>query len=153
MESRVVEDSPISGLARARFPLGDLEKTRAFYTNVLGFREMFDLKDETGRAAGVGFRVNDEQRLEFSAALAATPVRVTFGATDVAKLRRTLEQRGLAPSRIAKDAEGNRSFSLEGLDHHLEFVQFAAGSARSKPGGARSLPRHRKRSTHRKPLT
>ena len=138
MENHFSQDIPITGLARARFPLSDLEKTRTFYRDVIGFKDVSYLKDATGKIAGVGFKVNDEQCLEFATAPPTTPVLVTFGATDVGKLRRMLEQRGMAPSPIAMDTNGSLCFTLEGLDHHLEFVQPAAGSSQSKAPAARA---------------
>jgi catechol 2,3-dioxygenase-like lactoylglutathione lyase family enzyme len=47
------------------FRVADLEKTRAFYTNVLGFQQAFDQKDAAGKTTLAVFKINEEQSLEF----------------------------------------------------------------------------------------
>src|SRR4051812_32621588 len=60
------QDSAAKRLAGARFKVADLEKSRKFYTGMLGLEEAFDIKDSSGAVQSAFFKVNDEQFLEFS---------------------------------------------------------------------------------------
>src|ERR1043166_4758863 len=59
-----VADLPILGLAQVSFKVSDLDKSRAYYTGVLGLPEAFDLKDGSGKVTSAYFKVNDEQYIE-----------------------------------------------------------------------------------------
>src|SRR5215813_3633870 len=60
------EKSRIQRIAGTRIVVADLEKTRKFYTGLLGLEEAFDLKNDKGDVTSVFFKVNDEQYLEFA---------------------------------------------------------------------------------------
>src|SRR6188508_1938232 len=57
-------DVPIVGLAGIAFRVSDLTKARGYYQGVLGFAEAFSTKDQSGRAASVYFKINDDQYVE-----------------------------------------------------------------------------------------
>jgi lactoylglutathione lyase len=54
----------ILGLAHVAFRVSDLDKTGAFYENVLGYEEPFSLKDGNGKTATSFVKVNDLQYVE-----------------------------------------------------------------------------------------
>src|ERR1700733_12295588 len=59
-------DLPVTGISHAGFRVADLEKTRAFYTGVLGFQQAFEQKDASGKTTLAVFKINEDEFLEFS---------------------------------------------------------------------------------------
>ena len=62
------------GLAHVGICVSDLEKSRAFYRDVLGFEEAFDTKKPDGSVAVAFFKVNDQQFIELFPRLPADQV-------------------------------------------------------------------------------
>jgi len=58
--------SKILGLAHVAFFVNDLEKTRAFYKDFLGFDEPFSLKRPDGTTQMAFIKINDHQYVELS---------------------------------------------------------------------------------------
>ncbi len=48
LSAALAEEFPVTRLAGVSFKVADLEKTRQFYTGILGLEEAFDLKDASG---------------------------------------------------------------------------------------------------------
>jgi len=131
---------PITGLAHVGFRVSDLEKARAFYTGVLGYREAYDLKNSGGRAALVFFKINDNQCIEISPGLPANQIirftHVAFSTSDIEKLHAMLQARGLQMGKIQTGRDGNRNFGLrDPEDNVVEFVQYMPGSMLSQARG------------------
>ena len=131
---------PITGLAHVGFRVSDLEKARAFYTGVLGYREAYDLKNSGGRAALVFFKINDNQCIEISPGLPANQIirftHVAFSTSDIEKLHAILQARGLQMGNIQTGRDGNRNFGLrDPEDNVVEFVQYMPGSMLSQARG------------------
>src|ERR1022692_2093829 len=62
----LAEDVPITRLGGVTVKVADMEKTRQYYTGLLGLEEAFDLKDSSGAVTSAFFKINDDQYLEFS---------------------------------------------------------------------------------------
>ncbi len=134
------EELPIVGLASVAFRVSDLNEARRFYTGVLGFEQAFLLKAEGGAPERVFLKINDEQFIELWPGLPPEQevrlAQVAVQASDVRRLRRLLEARGLAPRPLEKRADGNLGFRLPDPDGTLlEFVEYSPGSLQAKARG------------------
>ena len=134
------EELPITGVAHVGFKVSDLEKARSYYRGVLGFHEAFDLKDSSGATTAAFFKVNDDQYVEITPDLHAGEVirftHVAFSTSDVQKLHRMLEARGLNPGKIEKGPDGNPAFRLfDPEKNDLQFVQYMPDSLQAKARG------------------
>jgi catechol 2,3-dioxygenase-like lactoylglutathione lyase family enzyme len=133
---------PITGIATFAIKVGDLTEARNFYSNVLGYDEIFVSKI-TGASV---FKVNDHQYVEISATLKGDEDRLSFiglETTDARKLAAYLASKGVnAPAALKPDADGNLSFTVTDPDNHeVRFVQYLAGSAHSRLFGQHLSPR------------
>src|SRR5579863_1824618 len=63
---RAADTLPIGGISHVGFRVADLEKTRAFYTGVLGFQQAFEQKDAAGKTNLAVLKINEAQFLEFA---------------------------------------------------------------------------------------
>jgi len=131
---------PITGLAHVGFRVSDLETARAFYTGVLGYHDIYDLKDSAGKIAMAFFKINDDQCIEISPGLPANQmVRFTHMAlstSNIEKLHAMLQARGLQMGDIQTGRDGNRNFGLKDPENHIvEFVQYMPGSMLSQTRG------------------
>ena len=124
---------PILGLANVGIQVSDLEKSRAFYHNVLGFDEAFDTKASDGSVAVAFFKINDNQFLELSPGLTDEQVvpmtHIALRTDNLKKLRQMLEKRGVKVGSIEKrPQDGNLSCTVSELPGinlgFLEFVQY-----------------------------
>jgi catechol 2,3-dioxygenase-like lactoylglutathione lyase family enzyme len=125
------EESPIKRLAGASFKVADLEKSRQFYTGMLGLEEAFDIKDSSGTVQSAFFKVNDEQYLQFSpgAAKDFEMESVWFLTPDLNKTAATLRNAGLNPAKAAKSLDGAMYIAIKDADQtELRFVRFGPGS-------------------------
>jgi catechol 2,3-dioxygenase-like lactoylglutathione lyase family enzyme len=115
----------ITGIAHVRVYSVDLDKSRKFYSKIIG------LAPGTAGCAGLAqscFAVNDHQQVEIIPA--NTPAnsnflaQVAFATDDVGEMRRYLIAHGVTVGEISKDANGSQHFEL--LDpegHPIAFVQ------------------------------
>lgn len=131
------EPLPILGLASVGLLVSDLEKSRAFYHNVLGFEEAFDAKSADGSVSVAFFKVNDHQFIELSPGLTPGPspamTHIALLTDDLETLRRLLEKRGAKPGAVGKRLQdGNLSCAIHDLPgqnlKYLEFVQYLPNS-------------------------
>src|SRR5215472_8572458 len=110
------EDLPLLGLAHVGFRVNDLEKARAFYHNVLGYEEAFDLKAPDGHIALAYFKVNDNQFIEIFPGIppgkTVMMTHVAFYTDDIEKLHKMMEERGVSPGKINSEKDGNRNFGV-----------------------------------------
>ena len=131
---------PLEGIAHIGFRVSDLEKSRDYYTRLLGYQETFAYQDNSGRTTLAFIKINDQQYLELSPGLPPEEkirfTHVAFETPDLEALRRLLESRGLAPPAPAKGRDGNLAFSLRDPDNQrIEFVQYLEGSLHNKARG------------------
>lgn len=136
----VAADLPIDGFSHAGFRVADLEKTRAFYTGVLGFQQAFGQTDAAGKPTLAVFKINDDQFLEFSPGIpAGTTDRFThiaFLTTKLEALRPLIEALGLNPPELRTGRDRTRNFSIKDPDgHRVEFVQYEAESMHAQARG------------------
>jgi catechol 2,3-dioxygenase-like lactoylglutathione lyase family enzyme len=117
----------ITGIARVHFYAGNIEASRAFYSNTLG------LPSEQGACVKVPrpcFTINPSpsQRVELEQAPSPAPknllAEVVFASSNVAQMRRYLLAHGLTVGKISKDANGTQHFELRDPEgNSIAFVQ------------------------------
>jgi lactoylglutathione lyase len=139
------EELPLLGLAHVEIRVSDLEQSRKFYHDVLGYEEAFESPGTEGTGAVVAFfKVNDRQFIELVAGLKANimpPMTHIAIATDsLERLRAMLVQRGLAVTPILKSPrDGSLSCAIRSLPGQnlgaLEFVEYVPGSLESLARG------------------
>lgn len=135
-----LEELPVIGIANVTFKVTDLDKARHYYQGILGFAEVFDLKDHSGKLASAYFKVNDDQYIEVIPALKPGELnreeRVVFQSTDLERLHALYESRGLTPSKIQKGPDGNPVFRVVSPEgNNLDFLQYAEGSEQAQARG------------------
>jgi catechol 2,3-dioxygenase-like lactoylglutathione lyase family enzyme len=125
--SAALEESrpKITGIDHVRLYSTDLEKSRTFYREFLGFGN--------GAAGCLGvtrpcFTVNAQQQIELVQVTGGTPdnllAEVGFATPDVEQMRRYLVAHGVTPSPITKDRTGAKHFELNDPEGHpIAFVQ------------------------------
>ena len=119
-----------------------LDEPRKFYTDILGYDEVFRHKRAVcGPAELSVFKVNEHQYIEVCPTLQNPSddklIQIGYATADARKLRDCLAAHGVAvPPRITKDPDGNYSFILKDPEGHtIEFVQYVEGSLQSRYSG------------------
>lgn len=120
----------ILGLAHVALRVSDIEKSRAFYKDFLGFAEPFHLDNPDGSLALTFIKINDRQYLELFPSLAPGADRLRHVAleTDNAeRMRLYLAARGVkVPDHVPKGRIGNLNFNITDPDGHtIEIVEYA----------------------------
>ncbi len=136
----------ITGLGHLALTVSDMEKSTAFYTGILGFEKVFELKNDKGEPWIVYFKVGASQFLELfyptTEAPNEGPARVGFShvcyvVDDVHRTIAEIEERGGKldrPLKVGKD--GNYQFWLRDPDgNRIEFMQIMPGSPHAKVMG------------------
>src|ERR1700679_2035065 len=93
-------DLPITGISHVGVRVADLEKTRAFYTGILGFQQAFEQKDASGKTTLAVFKINEDEFLEFSPAAPAGFTHLAFLTGKLESLRQSVDQLGLKPPEL-----------------------------------------------------
>jgi lactoylglutathione lyase len=137
---QAAERPPIVGIANIAVKVDDLEEARKFYSGALGMEEAFATHDSEVAGPLACFKVNDRQYVEISPTLRGDEdrlIRIGFETRDARKLRDYLAAKGIAvPARVAKDANGNRSFIVKDPEGHaVQFVEYVPGSVHSRNFG------------------
>jgi catechol 2,3-dioxygenase-like lactoylglutathione lyase family enzyme len=140
-----VADLPILGLAQISIKVSNLEKSRHYYHDILGFPEAFDLKDKTGAVTSAYFKVNDDQYIELIPGLKTgdnvREARLVVQASDLAKLHAIYVERGVNPGPIGKSPEGSPMFrAVAPNGFPMDFVQYAADSKQGQLRGKLLAP-------------
>jgi lactoylglutathione lyase len=123
----------ILGVAHISLYVHDLDKSRAFYGDFLGFQEPYSLKKPDGSLAMTFFKVNDRQAIELSPEKAPGTDRLNHYAieTDNAEAMRVyLQSQGVTvPDHVPKGRIGNLNFMIKDPEgHSVEIVQYPADS-------------------------
>jgi catechol 2,3-dioxygenase-like lactoylglutathione lyase family enzyme len=146
--SGAAEPLPIERLAQVTFSGADLDKTRRFYGDVLGFEEVRQAKDASGQLHGLVFKVNDDQFLAFSAGAGSFRlVGISLLTPEIGRARAWVAEHRLAPSEVRTQDDGNPHFALTDPDGTtVDFVEYRLGSwqaeLRGKALGARRISDH-----------
>jgi lactoylglutathione lyase len=122
----------ILGVAHMALAVSDVSASRAFYTDLLGFQEVFDLRNADGSLAMTFLKVNDYQYIELFPGLDRTQDRlkhISFYTDDAEGMRRYLAARGAkVPERTPKGRIGNSNFTTPDPDGHgVEIVEYEPG--------------------------
>jgi catechol 2,3-dioxygenase-like lactoylglutathione lyase family enzyme len=135
--SLMAADAPgrphITGLSHIALYVHDLEKSRAFYKDFLGFAEPYSLTNKDGSLHLTWIKINDRQTVELFPELTANSDRlcqVALETDDAAGMRGYLAARGVnVPEKVGKGKIGNLNYLLKDPDGHtLEIVQYAPDS-------------------------
>ena len=119
----------ILGVGHMAIFVSDVEKSRGFYRDWLGFQEPFDLKNLDGSLSLTFFKVNENQYIEVFPGLKPEQDRlnhISFYTDDAEGLRTYLAAKGVqTPAKANKVRIGNTSFNVKDPDGHtLEITQY-----------------------------
>ncbi len=132
---------PIVGVAHIALKTKDLDASRKFYGQYLGYQEPFQLDNPSGGAAFTVFKVNDHQYIQVSPELKGETedrlVDIAFETTDVRQLRDYMAAKGVkVPGKVERGKDGNLSFMFQDPDgHNVGFIQYMPGSLHTKSNG------------------
>jgi len=113
--------------------VNDLQKSRAFYRDFLGYEEPYVLKRNDGTDRIAFIKINDEQYLEL---FAENPRQdghlnhISFFTDSAQKMRDYLASSGVkVPDKVGKGQIGNSNFNIVDPDGHtVEIVQYEPDS-------------------------
>ncbi len=138
-------DLPILGLAQVSVKVSDLDRSRAFYRDILGLPEAFELKDEAGQVTSVYFKVNDDQYIELIPGLQPDELvrqtRIVIQSSDLPELHALYAEEGLDPGPIASGADGNPTFRIVLPNGYpMDFLQYVPTSMQGRLRGQLLTP-------------
>jgi lactoylglutathione lyase len=121
----------ILGIAHAAFRVSDIEKSRTFYKDFLGFAEPFSLSNPDGSLSLTFIKINDTQYIELFPGLEPGADRLhhlALQTDDAERMRLYLASRGVkVPDHVPKGRIGNLNFNITDPDGHtIEIVEYAA---------------------------
>jgi catechol 2,3-dioxygenase-like lactoylglutathione lyase family enzyme len=131
----------ILGVAHIAFQVSDLTKARAFYGELLGYDEAFQIRNADNALALTYFKINDRQYLEIFPGLPPDKddrlLHIAFETNDLEALRLYFLAKGLkAPDKVNQGRDGNLNFTINDPDsHRVEFVQYRPGSLHTRAKG------------------
>ncbi len=119
----------LSGVAHMALLVSDIEQSRGFYKDFLGFEEPYRLNNSDGSLSMTFIKVNDYQYIELFPGLKADQDRlshISFYTDNAEQLRNYLKSRGVqVPDKTAKGRIGNTSFNVKDPEGHtVEFTQY-----------------------------
>src|SRR5262245_19103543 len=108
---------PIYGLAHIAFQVSDLARARAFYGELLGYDESFQIFNKDGSLALTYFKVNDRQYIEVFPGLPPDKddrlLHVAFETNDLESLRLYLLSKGVkAPEKVNEGRDVNINMTV-----------------------------------------
>lgn len=117
------------GVAHMALGVSDIEKSRVFYKDFLGFGEPYDLKNADGSLSLTFIKVNDQQYIELFPGLKPNEDRlrhISFYTDNAEQLRQYLLAQGIkAPNKVNQVRIGNTSFNVTDPEGHtVEFTQY-----------------------------
>jgi lactoylglutathione lyase len=119
----------VLGIAHIALRVSDIEKSRAFYKDFLGYGEPFLLNKPDGSLDLTFIKINDYQYVELFPGLDAAQDRlhhISIYTDDAEGMRQYLASRGVAvPERVPKGRSGNSNFNVKDPDGHaVEIVEY-----------------------------
>ena len=130
----------ILGVAHVAFYVSDLNKTRAFYKDFLGFEEPFALKKPDGSDRIAFIKINERQYIE----LFAEPPKadgqlnhISIYTANADQMRDYLASQGVpVPDKVGKGKTGNKNFNIRDPDNHtVEIVEYQPDSWTAREAG------------------
>ena len=130
----------ILGIAHLAVFVGDLDKAREFYRDLLGFEEPFTLPKPDGSVDIAFVKINDHQWIELFNRPTAGEGQLNHIAlyTDNAdRMRDYLASRDVkVPEKVATGRTGNKNFTIQDPDGHaVEIVEYQGDSWTGKDRG------------------
>jgi lactoylglutathione lyase len=122
----------ITGVAHMALFVRDVDKARAFYKDLLGFGEPFQLNQPDGKLSLTFIKVNDRQYIELFPETESASDRLNHISIEVDNaeaMRAYLGASGLkVPEKVPKGRIGNSNFNVKDPDGHtVEIVQYEPG--------------------------
>ncbi len=119
----------ITGLSHIALYVHDMDKTRAFYKDFLGFAEPYSLTNKDGTLHLTWIKINDRQTIELFPEKEAGSDRlyhVALETDDAVGMRDYLAAHGVAvPEKVGKGKIGNLNYFIKDPDGHIvEIVQY-----------------------------
>jgi catechol 2,3-dioxygenase-like lactoylglutathione lyase family enzyme len=119
----------ITGVAHIALAVHDIEQSRKFYKDFLGYGEPFKLDNADGSLSLTFIKVNERQYIELFPEKAPKTdrlVHISIETDDAEGMRRYLESKGVkAPAKVGKGRIRNSNFMATDPDGHLvEIVQY-----------------------------
>ena len=136
----IAGEMPIGGISHVGFRVADLEKTRSFYSNVLGFQQAFEQKNAAGVVDLAVFKINDDQFLEFAPGVVESSgdpfTHAAFLSDRLEEMRKLIDQLGLHPPELRTGRDRTRNFSIKDpAGHRVEFIRYEANSLQALARG------------------
>jgi len=119
----------IVGLSHIALYVHDIERSRAFYKDLLGFDEPFSLKRDDGSLHLTWIKINDQQTIELFPEKEAKSDRlyhIAVETDDAVAMRNYLASRGVAvPEKVNTGKIGNANYFVKDPDgHNVEIVEY-----------------------------
>src|SRR5947207_3062497 len=119
----------ILGLSHVALFVHDIEQSRAFYKDYLGFAEPFSVNDPDGKLHLTWIKINDRQTIELFPEKEPGSDRlnhISLETTDAEAMRTYLASRGIkVPAKVDKGRIGNFNFNIVDPDGHtVEITQY-----------------------------
>jgi lactoylglutathione lyase len=130
----------ILGVAHLAVFVSDLDKARAFYSDLLGFEESFTLPKPDGSVEIAFVKINDRQWIELFNRPSAGEGQLNHIAIytdDADRMRDYLASQGVpVPASVGKGRTGNKNFMVKDPDgHNVEIVEYQPDSWTAKDAG------------------
>ena len=119
----------ITGVAHVALYSHDIEKSRAYYRDLLGYREVFSLNNPDGSLSLTFIKISDRQYIELFPEVAPGTDRlnhISIEVDDAEAMRAYLGSRGMTvPDKVGKGRIKNSNFNVKDPDGHtVEIVQY-----------------------------
>lgn len=131
----------ILGVAHIAFYVSDLEKTRAFWTDFLGYRECFNLKRPGTDDIRMAFiKINDLQYIELSTDKPRADMmlsHISFATDNAEAMRVYLAGKDVkVPATVPKGQTGNKNYNITDPDGNVvEIVEYQPDSWTAREKG------------------
>ncbi len=131
----------ILGVAHIAFYVSDLAKTRAFWTDFLGYQECFNLKRKNDDSVRIAFiKINDNQYIELFAEKPRDEQmlnHISFYTEDAQAMHDYLAANGVkVPEKVGKGQTGNKNYNITDPDGNIvEIVEYQPDSWTSRERG------------------
>jgi catechol 2,3-dioxygenase-like lactoylglutathione lyase family enzyme len=140
--AQAAEPSPprVTGLSHVALWVHDVEQSRRFYKDFLGFAEPYSLSNSNGSLSLTFIKINDRQTIELFPEKEANSDRlahVAMETDDAEAMRVWLGSKGVkVPDKTGRGRIGNLNFMIQDPDHHLvEIVQYTPVSWTTREKG------------------